>query len=192
MRKIAVFGGTFNPIHTGHLIIAHEVCRNLGLNKIVFVPAYIPPHKKKYNLANATDRYKMVKMAIKNNPKFDISPLEIKRKGKSYSVDTIRDFRKAFGKKTDLFFIIGSDTVRELKDWRRIGDIHKLVKFLVVQRPGYPIKKLPKNMQKVGIVNIDISSSEIRRLIKRRKSIQYLVPDVVMGHILKNKIYSKN
>ena len=192
MKKIGIFGGTFDPIHTGHLIIAQEVSRYLKLNKIIFVPAYIPPHKKNRDLASAIDRYKMVKMAIRNNPKFKISSSEIRRRGKSYSIDTLREFRIRFGDKTALFFIIGSDTIRELKDWKEISNINKLVTFVVVKRSEYPIGSLSKSIQRVNIPQINISSSEIRKLIKRRKSIQYLVPDRVMNYILKNKIYFKD
>ena len=192
MKKIGIFGGTFDPIHTGHLIIAQEVSRYLKLNKIIFVPAYIPPHKKNRDLASAIDRYKMVKMAIRNNPKFKISSSEIRRRGKSYSIDTLREFRVRFGDKTALFFIIGSDTIKELKDWKEISNINKLVTFVVVKRSKYPIGNLSKSIQRVNIPQINISSSEIRKLIKRRKSIQYLVPDRVMNYILKNKIYFKD
>jgi len=191
MKRIGIFGGTFNPIHSGHLIIAQEVCRHLNLNRIIFVPAYIPPHKNNQDLANAIDRYEMVKIAIKNNPKFKVSASEIKRKGKSYSIDTLREFKSRFGNNASLVFIIGADSVKELKYWKEISNINKLVKFVVVNRPGYLIKYLPRGTQRIDIPLINISSSQIRRLIKRGSSVRYLVPDAVLRHILKKGIYIK-
>jgi nicotinate-nucleotide adenylyltransferase len=189
MKKIGIFGGTFNPIHTGHLLIAQEVLRSLGLNVIIFVPVYIPPHKKDSDLVSAHDRYNMVKIAISNNPNFKVSASEIKRKGLSYSIDTLREFKRKFGRGTNLYFIIGSDMARELKAWKQIDAINKLVKFVIVNRPGYRMKRLPRYAQLIDSPYINISSRRIRRLIKRGDSVRYLVPHKVLEYILKNKIY---
>ena len=120
MNRIALFGGTFNPIHFGHLLIAEEAFRRLKLKKVFFIPCYAPPHKTSRNLASAQDRLAMIKMAVRKNRHFEVSDLEIKRVGKSYTVDTIREFKKHFSKSTRLMFIIGSDMLDDLKAWKEI------------------------------------------------------------------------
>ena len=192
MKKIGIFGGTFDPIHIGHLIIAQEVSRLLKLSKVIFVPAFIPPHKKRSNPTSANDRYKMVQMAIRNNAKFEASTIEIKRRGKSYSVDTLRKLRKKFGSKASLFFIIGSDMVKDLKSWKELDSINKIVKFIAVKRSGYPVVNLPKNIDRVNVPQVDVSSTQIRRLIKNGHSINFLVPDVVRKYISDKYLYLKN
>ncbi|MDP3142428.1 MAG: nicotinate-nucleotide adenylyltransferase, partial [Candidatus Omnitrophota bacterium] len=141
--KIGILGGTFNPLHVGHLAIAEAIRDKINLDKVIFVPSYIPPHKSKIKLAAAGMRFKMVKAGIKGNPNFSVSDSEIIRQGKSYSVDTLRYFRKLYRRKAKLYFIIGADSLPELKTWREIRAILKLARFVVVNRPGYAIKNLP-------------------------------------------------
>jgi nicotinate-nucleotide adenylyltransferase len=188
-KKIAIFGGTFNPLHIGHLAIAEAVRERLRLEKIIFVPSRIPPHKSKVKLAASPIRFNMVKSAIKGNPAFGVSDSEIKRQGKSYSVDTLRYFRKIYGKKTQLYFIIGSDSLPELKKWREIGNILNLCRFIVVNRPGYALKNLPARAIPIVIPGFEVSSSKIRQFIVRGRSIKYLVPDAVLKIIQRHKLY---
>ena len=112
--KIGILGGTFDPIHYGHLILAEEVSHSLKLDKLIFVPTNIPPHKKRFGIASCLDRYNMVKLAIRGNRNFEVSKLEIERPGKSYSVETLLKFKEIFSLKTRLFFIIGADSVSDL------------------------------------------------------------------------------
>ncbi len=145
--KIGILGGTFNPIHIGHLILGEEACRILNLDKLIFVPAYLPPHKEERDLIDAEDRYKMVALAIKGNPFFEVSKSEIKRKGKSYSIQTIREFKDRFGEESELFLITGSDVLEEFSMWKEIDKIFKLSNFIVANRPSYPIKEVPSEVR---------------------------------------------
>jgi nicotinate-nucleotide adenylyltransferase len=189
MIRIGIFGGTFNPIHLGHLAIAEEIRERLGLKKVIFVPAYAPPHKSRIKLAAAQKRFQMVKEAIKGNPFFAVSDSEIARRGKSYSVDTLRYFKKKFGKRARLYFIIGSDSLPELSKWKDIRDIFRLASFVVVNRPGFPMQHLPSEAVAVTWPGFGISSSQVRQRLAKTKSIKYLVPEKVARIIQRNRLY---
>ena len=137
MKRIAILGGTFNPIHIGHLTAAQVAQEEMRLDQVVFVPSFLPPHKTENNLASAAHRLAMVRLAIRDNPKFSVSDCEIKKGGKSYSIDTVRFFRKKYPKSTTLFFIIGADELNALKGWKDINELVNLVSFIAVNRPGY-------------------------------------------------------
>jgi nicotinate-nucleotide adenylyltransferase len=186
--KIGILGGTFNPIHIGHLILADEVREKLNLDKIIFIPTYIPPHKQNSNVAAALERLRMVKLAIRGNSHFGVSDIEIKRKGPSYTVDTV----KALKKKSPghvFYFIAGSDLLKYLDEWKDFSELLALVKFIVATRPGYPLEEIPSYVKRVGIRAVDVSAFEIRQRIKEGKSFRYLVPEPVFEYIAKNKIY---
>ena len=187
--KIGILGGTFNPIHIGHLILAEEAFWKLKLDKVIFVPSYLPPHKEEADIIDPQHRFNMVSLAIEGNERFEVSKIEIEAKGWSYSVETLKQFRQRFGPDSERFFITGSDSLKELFSWRKIDEIFNLSKFIVAQRPGYPIEELPKNVQAVAITGVEISSSEIRKRLKDKKSIRYLVPEGVRAYIEKNKLY---
>ncbi len=186
--KIGILGGTFNPIHIGHLILAEEVREKIGLEKVIFVPAYLPPHKNNSDIAKAAHRHRMICDAIKGNKHFIASDAEIKRKGKSYTIDTVREFNKKYPK-FEIFFIAGSDVLRYLDDWKDLPEIITLVKFIVATRPGYALDSLPAYISTLSIRAVDVSAFEIRQAIKENKSFRYLVPDVVYKYIVKNKLY---
>lgn len=188
--RVGILGGTFNPIHIGHLILAEEVREKLKLDKIIFVPTYLPPHKDTSDIASAQDRHLMIRLAIKNNKYFGVSDIEIKRKGKSYTIDTIKQFKKIYGNK-QFYFITGSDLLRYLKEWKDLGEIIKMAKFIVATRPGYPLEKIPSYISTIGIRAVDVSAFEVRQCIKNNKSFRYLVPDSVFKYIVKNKLYKK-
>jgi len=186
--KIGILGGTFNPIHIGHLILAEEIREKIGLDKIIFVPTYLPPHKNNTDIAPAWDRYRMIKLAIKRNPFFLVSDFEIKKDGLSYTIDTIKEFKKVYPK-DDLYFLIGSDLLKYLDDWKDLPEILQMVKFIVATRPGYPLEKIPAYISTMEIRAVDVSAFEVRQCIKNKKSFRYLVPEAVFRYINKNKLY---
>ncbi|OIN98697.1 nicotinate (nicotinamide) nucleotide adenylyltransferase [Candidatus Desantisbacteria bacterium CG1_02_38_46] len=191
MNKIGLLGGTFNPIHRGHLRIAERVANVLGLKKVIFIPSAHPPHKKESNLPSPQDRFEMVNLAIKNNPCFSISDIELKRKGKSWTIDTVRIIKKLYPE-SQIYFIIGADTVPEIPTWKNYKKLLKSCRFVVVNRPGYTDAEYPdytKNFIKVKMRGVDIASTEIRERIKNGKTIKALVPVKVEKYIKEKGIY---
>jgi nicotinate-nucleotide adenylyltransferase len=186
--KIGILGGTFNPIHLGHLIMAEEVRQKICLDRVVFVPANLPPHKDDGEIIDACHRLKMLKLAIRGNSYFSVSDIEIKRGGRSYTIDTVKEFTKIYPD-DQLYFIIGSDLVKYLNEWKDVKDIIALVQFVVATRPGYPLKNLPSYMTTIDIRAVDISAFEIRQCIKENRSFRYLVPEPVRQYIVKKGIY---
>lgn len=186
--KIGILGGTFNPIHIGHLILAEEVREKLALDKIIFVPAYLPPHKDNSDIAKAEFRLEMVKLAIKGNKLFSVSDVEIKRNGRSYTIDTVRELNVKFPN-DDLYFIIGSDLLKYLDDWKDLSEIIKMVKFIAVTRPGYPLEEIPSYIKTMPIRAVDISAFEVREAIKEGRSFRYLVAESVFDYINKKGLY---
>lgn len=186
--KIGILGGTFNPVHIGHLILAEEAREKLALEKIIFVPAFLPPHKDSSDIAAAPERLKMVKIAIRGNKYFFASDIEINRDGRSYTIDTIKEFKRKYPD-DELYFIIGSDLLQYLDDWKDVNEVIKLVKFIAVTRPGFPLEKIPAYIKTMAIRAVDVSAFEIRRCVRENKSFRYLVPDEVFNYIKKNKLY---
>jgi len=186
--KIGILGGTFNPIHIGHLILAEEAREKLGLDKVVFVPAHLPPHKDNSDIAQADERLAMLKLALKDNSCFAASDIEIKRSGRSYTIDTIKEFKRT-NPLDELYFLIGSDLLKYLDEWKDLGEIIKMVKFVAATRPGYPLEKIPAYISTLPIRAVDISAFEIRSAIKEGKSFRYLVPESVFGYINRKKLY---
>jgi len=192
MKRIGFFGGTFNPIHMGHLAIAQMAQEKFNLDKIIFIPSYQPPHKNVPHLASAAHRYQLVRQAVKNNPYFAVSNVETLRGGKSYTVDTLRHFRKIYSDRIKMFFIIGGDTFSTLPKWKNIEEVLKFVTFIVVNRPGYTPPAFRKKIKHLMVTRpgIDISSSYLRGRVRSGKSIRYLVPEAVFHYIKKHKLYS--
>ncbi len=191
--KIALFGGCFNPIHYGHLILAETAREYFNLDRVIFIPTGNPPHKVS-DLAPAEDRYRMVKLAIQNNKFFSLSPFELESEGKSYTYSTISFFKKKY-LSARLFFIIGSDTLFEIDTWEKGTKILELCSFIVGMRPGVPNKKLSKEILKkvtiFPILGLDISSKELREYIRKGRSIKYFVPGNVERYICQNRLYGK-
>ena len=186
--KIGILGGTFNPIHMGHLIMAEEVLQKIGLAKVIFVPTNMPPHKEDGEIIPAVYRLKMLRLAISGNPHFSVSDIEIKRGNLSYTIDTIKELNKIY-RGNELYFIIGSDLFKYLNEWKDLKEIIALVKFIVATRPGYPLENLPDYMTTINIRAVDISAFQIRQCIKQNRSFRYLVPEAVWHYVLKKKIY---
>jgi len=191
--KIALFGGCFNPIHCGHLILAETAREYFVLDKIIFIPAGHPPHKT-VDLASAQTRYDMVRLAIENNENFFISRIELKQKGKSYTYHTIQTYKNKHPQ-DEIFFLTGSDTLFELNTWKKGKRILEFCQFLVGIRPGFPREKVEKEiLKKVNIFSfpgLDISGQQIRERIRQDKSIKYLIPEKVEKYIYEKGLYKK-
>jgi len=187
--RIGLLGGTFNPIHIGHLILAEEALWKLKLDKLIFVPCYTPPHKTEEDLQDAEDRYNMVVLATEDNPMFEVSDFEINNKDVSYSINTIKEFRRLYGDQAEIFFIAGSDSLKELFSWKEVGEIFNLSQFVIANRPGYPISNVPAKTEVVVITSMEVSSSEIRKRVKENRSIRYLIPEKVREYIVERKLY---
>ena len=204
MRKIGLFGGSFNPIHQGHLLLAEQAREALGLEKVIFIPARMPPHKNPRALAKEEERLRMTRLAVAANPHFQVSAVEIRRKGPSYTVDTVKKLRKRFGQATELYFLIGMDTVGELPTWKNIRGLAGLCRFIPLGRPGVKTPRIgdlipallrtcARDILKASIRMplLDISSSDIRDRVAADRSIRYLVPDSVEAYIRRRKLYAR-
>lgn len=189
VTRIGILGGTFDPVHNGHIYLAKKVCLKLSLDKLIFIPTYIPPHKKGVKVTHARHRYNMLKLAISGNEKFKISDMEIKRKGRSYSVETLRRLRRRYGAKAEIFFITGSDSLKELDKWKNMEEILKLCKFVIVERPGFKVGKKYKWFVFFKINAKDISATAIRNRIKTERPLTGLIPQKVRSYIYRNKLY---
>lgn len=191
-EKLAVFGGTFDPIHSGHLILAEELKEELGLQKVIFVPSANPPHKGDSDLSEAKDRFMMTRIAIQDNPAFDLSDLELKREGKSYTIETINQFKQLYPK-SELYLLLGSDVLEELHLWKEPEKIFEQIKVVIAKRPGFdridPQNSYVKKSLVVPIDGLNISSSQIRERVKAGKSIRYLVPPGVEEFIQAKNLY---
>ena len=186
--RIGILGGTFNPVHIGHLILAEEAREKLRLDKVIFVPTALPPHKEDLNIAPASDRLKMIKLAIGGNKYFTVSDIEIKRQGRSYTIDTLTELKRKF-RRDELYFIIGSDLLKYLDEWKDLSQIIKMVKFVAATRPGYPLEQIPNYIQTLAIRAVDVSGFEVRQCVREDKSFRYLVPDKIFGYINKKRLY---
>lgn len=200
--ELGLFGGSFNPIHLGHLRVAEEVCQALGLDLMLFVPASRPPHKLEDQLAPAHVRLELVRSAISGNPRFGASDIELKRSGPSYSVDTIKELKELY-KPDRLWFIMGTDQFLELGSWYRYREIVEEANLAVLMRPDYPrAVRPPKELEGeftatetgfihekggetrlVNVTQLSISSSGIRRELQNGRSVRYLVPDSILDKV---------
>lgn len=200
--KIAVMGGTFDPIHYGHLIAAETVRIKFGFDSIMFVPSCSPPHKKGINISEEEHRYAMVQMATVTNPYFKVSRIELDRGGSTYTIDTIRQLKSIFSCNTEIYFITGADAILEISTWKDVPELMSICKFIAVTRPGYDKDMLNdkvnelKRIYRGDVIITDIpsyavSSTDIREKASKGKSIKYLVPESVECYIRKYNLYRK-
>ncbi|HLS20936.1 MAG TPA: nicotinate-nucleotide adenylyltransferase [Bacillota bacterium] len=186
MRNIGILGGTFDPPHIGHLIIAEEVRLALNLDEIWFIPSNVQVHKGQAE-ATAKDRLRMVQCAIESNPYFKVNSIEINRTGKSYTIDTIRQLLQQYTH-NKFYFIIGADMVEYLPHWKNIDELIKLITFVGVKRYGFSLKSSYPLVQ-VNIPEIHISSTDIRNRLANKQHCRYLIPNCVYNYIKENKLY---
>jgi nicotinate-nucleotide adenylyltransferase len=186
-RRVGILGGTFNPPHIGHLIIADQVCHQLGLEKIYFMPSANPPHQDEKKAIDAKHRLHMVELAIEDNTVFDVEKSEIDRGGKSYTYDTLVKLKEEHPD-TEYYFIIGGDMVEYLPKWYKIEDLSQLVEFVGVNRPGYPFISTYSIIW-VDVPSMDISSTSLRKNLKMNCPVNYLIPEKTLNYIRQEGLY---
>jgi len=212
--RLGLFGGTFNPIHYGHLRSAEEVAEALDLDQIWFIPAALPPHKSRTDVTSFEVRLALTRLAVGRHPRLKVSDVEGRRPGKSYTIDTLHHFREEFGPQGELYFILGMDSMLEIATWKAYRELFTLSHFVVLDRPGYDRNRLDEILKRqvspdfqalfsrdgfqhpsgyrVLVQNttlLDISGTRIRHLVREGRSIRYLLPEPVRRFILKNNLY---
>ena len=180
-KQVGLLGGNFNPVHLAHLVMADQVQNQLGLDKVYLMPTYLPPHVDEKKTISSEHRLAMLELAVADNPCLDIEPIELIRKGKSYTYDTMKALKEA-NPDTDYYFIIGGDMVEYLPKWHRIDDLLHLVQFVGIRRPNYPTESTYPIIW-VDVPQMAISSTLIRQKVKSGCSIRYLLPENVINYI---------
>ena len=192
-------GGTFDPIHNGHIAIAQKVKERYCLDEVIFVPSGNPPHKKERRITDASHRLAMVKAAIKDTPGFSFSTMEIDRKGYSYALDTVNEFYEIYGNDIDLYFITGADAIAEIATWHRADELMKKCSFIAAARPGYHIGEAYNNIKKAFDYRLFLfeetahneSSSEIRERIAKGNDVSDMLPEEVANYIREHGLYKE-
>jgi nicotinate-nucleotide adenylyltransferase len=191
-RRIGVLGGTFDPIHNGHLVAASEVAHALSLAEVIFVPTGQPWQKEDRELAPAEDRYLMTVIATASDPVLSVSRVDIDRPGETYTVDTLTDLRAARGPEAEFYFIMGADALGGIKTWRKTENLLSLAHFVGCTRPGHPIDKNDLGEGDFTLIDLpalEISSTACRERVRTGRPIRYLVPDGVIQYIAKRGLY---
>lgn len=183
--RIGILGGTFDPIHNGHILVAESVLELLDLDKILFVPTFQPWQKTNYT--QVQHRIAMIQLAIADDPRFELNLVDVERGGPTYSIDTVSDIQKQHPD-AQLFFILGSDAANSLPTWKNIQELTRKVQFIVIDRPGSKFSGF-EQLQQVSIDALDVSATDIRKLIGEGKSVFDLVPPAVAAYIQENGLY---
>ena len=194
MRRTGVMGGTFDPIHHGHLVAASEVAHIFDLDEVIFVPTGQPYQKENRQVSPAEDRYLMTVIATASNPRFSVSRVDIDRPGPTYTIDTLREIHAKKGRDDELFFITGADALAEILTWHDVDELFTLAHFVGCTRPGHRLSGVGLPDGKVSLVEIPalaISSTECRARVEAGEPVWYLVPDGVVQYIAKRKLYAK-
>lgn len=200
IRRIGILGGTFDPVHYGHLIMAELARENFALDKVLFIPSGNPPHKSSIKVTQAEQRYAMVCKAIESNGFFEPRRTEIDRTGYTYTVDTLKQLKQFNGEENELYFVIGADVVFDLLNWRSAEEVFQLCRFIAVLRPGYENDSFHRQVEyllkthsaviyTMTMPQLEISSTMIREKVEQGKSIKYLVPDSVEEYIIREGLY---
>lgn len=189
-KKVAIMGGTFNPIHFGHLILAQNIKEMFQIDKIIFIPTGNSPHKN--TLLNAEHRYNMTKLAIEDNDDFLISDIEISKKEKCYTIDTLKQIKSMLNKEATLYFITGTDSINQINIWKEYEKLFDYASFIAAERLGYKINEDLLKNDKIHFCKtqyIQISSTDIRERLYNNKNASYLLPKNVLKYILENNLY---
>ncbi len=200
--RVALFGGCFDPIHTGHVMVAEGALDAAGLDQVTLAPAGVPPHKRTQDLAPAFHRLRMTQLAVEDNPRLSVWDYEVRRADVSYTIDTVRAWQKQWGASEPAPFLIGADSVRELALWRDVEALFQVCRFIPFARPGFALEPPKELVAKVGarpveemlsrvihIPLVDVSSTEIRRRVAAGRSIRYLAPAPVVSYIEAHQLY---
>jgi nicotinate-nucleotide adenylyltransferase len=199
-QRVGLMGGTFDPIHYGHLVAAEEARVAFDLSKVIFVPSGRPPHKIDQTISGGSDRYLMTMLAVLGNPHFDISDTEIRREGPSFAIDTVREFRDAYPEGTEFHFITGADACLEILGWKDSSQLLAECRIIAATRPGIPSSHLREEIARLypGVSDrfsvlevpaLAISSTDIRSRVRAGRSIRYLVPELVRQYIERQGLY---
>jgi nicotinate-nucleotide adenylyltransferase len=194
-QRIGVMGGTFDPIHHGHLVAASEVAQVFALDEVVFVPTGQPWQKDDRRVSPSEDRYLMTVIATASNPRFAVSRIDIDRGGPTYTIDTLRDLRAERGDEAELFFITGADALAQIMSWQDVNELFALAHFVGVTRPGHRLTGDGLPEDKVSLVEVPalaISSTDCRARVGRGEPIWYLVPDGIVQYIAKRRLYRRS
>jgi nicotinate-nucleotide adenylyltransferase len=198
LSRVGLMGGTFDPIHYGHLVTAEEAYVRFNLDKVIFIPSGNPPHKSAKKVTDGFDRFIMTQMATITNPHFEVSRIEVDADGPTYTVDTLKALKEDGLKDAELIFITGADAIIEICTWKNPRELFSLCRFAAATRPGYVISKdLVESVAQFGADRLDffevpalaISSTDIRCRIKEARPVRYLLPDEVISYIAKNGLY---
>ncbi|GGK41035.1 putative nicotinate-nucleotide adenylyltransferase [Pilimelia terevasa] len=193
VRRVGIMGGTFDPVHHGHLVAASEVADRFALDEVVFVPTGQPWQKAGRPVSAAEDRYLMTVIATASNPRFTVSRVDIDRPGPTYAIDTLRDLRAAYGGRTALYFITGADALGRILSWKDSAQVFALAHFVGVTRPGFALSAAHLPADTVSLVQVPamaISSSDCRARVAAGQPVWYLVPDGVVQYIAKRSLYA--
>ena len=199
MQRLGIFGGTFNPPHKGHIYIAKEALRSANLDKVIFMPCSLPPHKAVAGEVSPVHRYEMTRIAIQNEPKFEISDLEIKSSGKSYTAKTLKILKDKYPE-AKLCFVLGGDSLRDMEKWYHPEKIFEIAEIVALKRGGIDDKVFDESAEKyrikygaeitaVDISPVEVSSSEVRRLLSEGKDAGHIMDQAVLDYIRENRIY---
>jgi nicotinate-nucleotide adenylyltransferase len=196
--RLGIMGGTFDPIHFGHLVTAEEALVQFNLDRVLFMPTGHPAFKSAEHVTPAEDRYLMTVVATATNPDFDVSRMEIDRPGPTYTVDTLRALRAEYGPSTELFFITGADAVWEIVTWKDAQTVADLATFIAVTRPGYDLEAARRahedaatgfRIEYVEVPALAISSTDLRGRVAQKRPIRYLTPESVVSYVEKRGLY---
>lgn len=191
-KKLGILGGTFDPIHMGHLVLAEQVREQFQLDRVIFIPSASPPHKTEEELSSANHRFEMTKLALEGNRYFFVSDIELKREGLSYTVETLRRLKELYND-SEIYFLTGSDVLDEITTWKDPEEIYKLAKVVIAVRPGFdkldPEDHFAQKSIIARITGVNISSTQIREKVRKGESIKYLVPSKVEEYIKKRNLY---
>jgi len=200
-KRIGIMGGTFDPIHYGHLVTAETARSEFALEKVIFVPSGNPPHKSEAMVTRKEQRYLMTVLATAANPYFEVSRVEIERPGQSYAIDTVREFKSKMDEDSEIYFITGADAIFEIVTWKDVDGLFDRCTFIAATRPGFNLdalrekllKRLPieylKKIIPLEVPAMAISSTDIRQRIRNNRTVKYLLPEEVENFIYKNKLY---
>lgn len=193
IQRLGVLGGTFDPIHAGHLVIARGVVERCALDRLLFIPSARPPHKRGHAVASPDDRYRMAQLAAQRDPRFEVSDAEIKRPGLSYTVDTLEALREIYGESCAFHLVLGADSLLEIETWHAPDRLLELATVVTVPRPDKDLTGVAPRWRdrvvSIQLPEIDISSTDIRRRAGAGLPIAHLVPEEVAGYIEERGLY---